>query len=42
LHSHLILGSRTTLYTMHLVVHVLVLHDTLATPNLSLNASALL
>ena len=40
---HLISGSGTIVCTLHLVVHALVLlHDALTMPNLSLNASALL
>ena len=40
---HLISGSRTIVCTLHLVVHVLVLlHEVLATPNLLLNAYALM
>jgi hypothetical protein len=40
---HLISGSETTVCTLHLAVHVLILlHDVLTMSNLSLNASALL
>ena len=39
---HLISCSGTTVCTLHLEVHVLVLYDALAAPSLSLNAFALL
>ena len=39
---HLILGPGTTMCTLHLMVHVLVLHDVLAMPRVSLNAFAFL